>query len=163
MLISKLLARIVRGNVHGNNFRFEQRGHYPRRNGLARLSGLARMAAKPLSRLSSSSPSSPLLRYAMIVVATLCIAGCEKEPTREEILRKQREDFIKAKAGLEKMKADAEAQRRDQEEKFSKTIGGAMMKQAMEAASGKAKKNTEADDKVRRALDRDFGVPQKKQ
>jgi len=130
---------------------------------LSVFSALAGLAAKYPSPLSSSSLPSPLLKYTMIVVAALCIAGCEKEPTREEILRKQREDFIKAKAGLEKMKADAEAQRRDQEEKFSKMIGGAMMKQTMEAASGTAKKNTDADEKARRALDRDFGVPQKKQ
>ena len=94
----------------------------------------------------------------MIGIAALCIAGCEKELTREEIQRKQREDFIKADARLKEMKAEAEAQRRAREEASAKTIGGAMVKRTMETASGTAKPDKEADDKVKKALDRDFGA-----
>ena len=43
---------------------------------------------------------------------------------------------------------------------YTKTIGGAMVKRTMETAAGTAKKDKEADDRVRRALDRDFGAPQ---
>ena len=60
---------------------------------------------------------------------------------------------------LQKMKAEAEAQRRAREEMYTKTIGGAMVKRTMETTSGTAKKDKEADDRVRRALDRDFGAP----
>ena len=88
------------------------------------------------------------------------VAGCEKEMTREEILRKQREDYIKAKADLERMKAEAEARRNMRDETPPRTIGGAMFKRTMEAASGTGKKDKEADDRVKRALDRDFGAPQ---
>ena len=62
-------------------------------------------------------------------------------------------------AKVEKMKAEAEAQRRAREEMYTKTIGGAMVKRTMETTSGTAKKDKEADDRVRRALDRDFGAP----
>ena len=41
----------------------------------------------------------------------------------------------------------------------TKTIGGAMVRRTLETASGTAKKDKEADDRVRRALDRDFGAP----
>ena len=99
--------------------------------------------------------------FAMIGIATLCIAGCGKQESHEEELRRHWGN-IKTKADMEKMKADAEAQRRTREEKFSKTIGGAMVKRTMETASGTAKKDKEADAKVRAALDRDFGAPQPK-
>ena len=99
-------------------------------------------------------------RFALIGMAAFCIAGCEKELTREEIQRKQREDFIKADARLKELKSKAEAERRAREEMYTKTIGGAMVKRTMETASGTAKKDKEADDRVRRALDRDFGAPQ---
>ena len=49
------------------------------------------------------------VRFALVGIAALCIAGCEKELTREEIQRKQREDFIKADARLKELKAKAEA------------------------------------------------------
>ena len=49
--------------------------------------------------------------------------------------------------------------RKAQEEAFSKSIGGAMVKRTLEAASGTAKRDKEADDRVKRALDRDFGAP----
>ena len=101
-------------------------------------------------------------RFALIGIAALCIVGCEKELTREEIQRKQREDFIKADARLKELKAQAEAQRRAREEMATKTIGGAMVKRTMETASGTAKKDKEADDRVKKALDRDFGAPEKK-
>lgn len=92
--------------------------------------------------------------------ALVFAVGCEKEPTREEIMRKQWGDVM-TKSKFEKMKAEAEAKRKAQEEAFSKTIGGAMVKRTLEAASGTAQKDKEADDRVRRALDRDFGAPQK--
>lgn len=92
--------------------------------------------------------------------ALVFAVGCEKEPTREEIMRKQWGDVM-TKSKLEKMKAEAEAKRKAQEEAFSKTIGGVMVKRTLEAASGTAQKDKEADDRVRRALDRDFGAPQK--
>lgn len=91
--------------------------------------------------------------------ALVFAVGCEKEPTREEIMRKQWGDIM-TKSKFEKMKAEAEAKRKAQEEAFSKTIGGAMIKRTLETASGTAKKDKEADDRVRRALDRDFGAPQ---
>ena len=97
-------------------------------------------------------------RFAALGIAALCVAGCEKELTREEIQRKQREDFIKADARLKELKAQAEAQRRAREEMATKTIGGAMVKRTMETASGTAKPDKEADDKVKKALDRDFGA-----
>ena len=98
---------------------------------------------------------------ALVVLAGALVfaVGCEKEPTREEIMRKQWGDVM-TKSKFEKMKAEAEAKRKAQEEAFSKTIGGAMVKRTMETASGTAKKDQEADDRVRRALDRDFGAPQ---
>ena len=101
------------------------------------------------------------VRFALVGIAALCIAGCEKELTREEIQRKQREDFLKADARLKELKAKAEAERRAREEMSTKTIGGAMVKRTLETAAGTAKKDKEADDRVRRALDRDFGAPQK--
>jgi hypothetical protein len=99
-------------------------------------------------------------RFVLAGITALCIAGCEKELTREEIQRKQREDFIKADARLKELKAKAEAERRAREEMSTKTIGGAMVRRTLETASGTAKKDKEADDRVRRALDRDFGAPQ---
>ena len=99
------------------------------------------------------------VRFALVGIAALCIAGCEKELTREEIQRKQREDFIKADARLKELKSKAEAERRAREEMSTKTIGGAMVKRTLETAAGTAKKDKEADDRVRRALDRDFGAP----
>ena len=99
------------------------------------------------------------VRFALVGIVALCVAGCEKELTREEIQRKQREDFIKADARLKELKAKAEAQRRAREEMSTKTIGGAMVKRTLETAAGTAKKDKEADDRVRRALDRDFGAP----
>ena len=84
--------------------------------------------------------------------------GCEKELTREEIQRKQREDFIKADARLKEVLAKAEAERRAREEMSTKTIGGAMVKRTLEAAAGTAKRDKEADARVKRALDRDFGT-----
>jgi len=98
---------------------------------------------------------------ALVVLAGALVfaVGCEKEPTREEIMRKQWGDVM-TKSKFEKMKAEAEAKRKAQEEAFSKTIGGAMVKRTLEAASGTAKRDKEADDRVRRALDRDFGAPQ---
>ena len=98
---------------------------------------------------------------ALVVLAGALVfaVGCEKEPTREEIMRKQWGDVM-TKSKFEKMKAEAEAKRKAQEEAFSKTIGGTMVKRTLEAASGTAKKDKEADDRVRRALDRDFGAPQ---
>ena len=99
-----------------------------------------------------------MARLAALGIAALCIAGCEKELTREEIQRKQREDFIKADARLKELKTQAEAQRRAREEMSTKTIGGAMVKRTMETAAGTAKKDKEADDRVKRALDRDFGT-----
>ena len=101
-------------------------------------------------------------RFAVIGVALLCIAGCEKEETPAERNRRLWGD-IKTKADLEKMRTEAEAQRRADQEKFSKTIGGAMVKRTLETADGTAKKDKEADDRVKRALDRDFGVAPKKQ
>ena len=98
-------------------------------------------------------------RFVLAGITALCIAGCEKELTREEIQRKQREDFIKADARLKELKAKAEAERRAREEMYTKTIGGAMVKRTLETAAGTAKKDKEADDRVRRALDRDFGAP----
>ncbi len=98
-------------------------------------------------------------RFVLIGMAAFCIAGCEKELTREEIQRKQREDFIKADARLKELKAKAEAERRAREEMYTKTIGGAMVKRTLETAAGTAKRDKEADDRVRRALDRDFGAP----
>jgi len=95
-----------------------------------------------------------------LVGALVFAVGCEKEPTREEILRRQREELDRVTARLEKLKAEAEAKRKAQEEAFSKTIGGAMVKRTLEAASGTLKRDKEADDRVRRALDRDFGAPQ---
>ena len=100
------------------------------------------------------------VRFALVGIAALCIAGCEKELTREEIQRKQREDFIKADARLKELKAKAEAERRAREEMYTKTIGGAMVKRTLETVAGTAKKDKEADDRVKRALDRDFGAPQ---
>ena len=97
-------------------------------------------------------------RFAALGIAALCIAGCEKEPTREEILRKQREEFVKADAKLKERLAKIEAERRAREEMSTKTIGGAMVKRTMETASGTAKPDKEADDKVKKALDRDFGA-----
>lgn len=106
---------------------------------------------------------SKICRIALVAaIGTLAfVAGCEKEMTREEILRKQREDYIKAKADLERMKAEAEARRNARDEETPpRTIGGAMFKRTVEAASGTGKKDKEADDRVKRALDRDFGAPQ---
>ena len=103
-----------------------------------------------------------MARLAALGIAALCIAGCEKELTREEIQRKQREDFIKADARLKELKAQAEAQRRAREEMATKTIGGAMVKRTLETAAGTAKKDKAADDRVKKALDRDFGAPEKK-
>ena len=99
-------------------------------------------------------------RFAALGIAALCVAGCEKELTREEIQRKQREEFLKADASLKKRLAKIEAERRAREEMSTKTIGGAMVKRTLETASGTAKRDKEADDRVRRALDRDFGAPQ---
>ena len=98
-------------------------------------------------------------RFAMIGIAAFCIAGCEKELTREEFQRKQREEFLKADASLKERMAKLEAQRRAREEMSTKTIGGAMVKRTLETATGTAKRDKEADDRVRRALDRDFGAP----
>ena len=97
---------------------------------------------------------------ALVVLAGALVfaVGCEKEPTREEIMRKQWGDIM-TKSKFEKMKAEAEAKRKAQEEAFSKTIGGAMVKRTLETASGTDKKDKEADDRVKRALDRDFGAP----
>ena len=99
------------------------------------------------------------IALAVLAGALTFAVGCEKEPTREEIMRKQWGDVM-TKSKFEKMKAEAEAKRKAQEEAFSKTIGGAMVKRTLEAASGTGKKDKEADDRVRRALDRDFGAPQ---
>ena len=97
-------------------------------------------------------------RFALVGIAALCIAGCEKELTREEIQRKQREEFLKADASLKERMAKLEAQRRAREEMSTKTIGGAMVKRTLETAAGTAKRDKEADDRVKRALDRDFGT-----
>ena len=99
---------------------------------------------------------------AMVALAgalAITVAGCDNdEPkTHAELMKKYWD--VPTKAKVEKMKAEAEAQRRAQEEMYTKTIGGAMVKRTMETASGTAKKDKEADDRVRRALDRDFGVP----
>ena len=92
--------------------------------------------------------------------ALVFAVGCEKEPTREEIMRKQWGDVM-TKSKFEKMKAEAEARRNARDEETPpRTIGGAMFKRTMEAASGTGKKDKEADDRVKRALDRDFGAPQ---
>ena len=99
-------------------------------------------------------------RFVLAGITALCIAGCEKELTREEIQRKQREEFLKADASLKERMAKLEAQRRAREEMSTKTIGGAMVKRTLETATGTAKRDKEADDRVRRALDRDFGAPQ---
>ena len=90
----------------------------------------------------------------------ILVAGCDNdEPkTHAELMKKYWD--VPTKAKVEKMKAEAEAQRRAREEMYTKTIGGAMVKRTMETASGTAKKDKEADDRVRRALDRDFGAPQ---
>ena len=80
------------------------------------------------------------MRFALVGIAALCIVGCEKELTREEIQRKQREDFIKADARLKELKAKAEAERRAREEMYTKTIGGAMVKRTLETVAGTAKK-----------------------
>ena len=90
----------------------------------------------------------------------ILVAGCDNdEPkTHAELMKKYWD--VPTKAKIEKLKAEAEAQRRAQEEMYTKTIGGAMVKRTMETASGTAKKDKEADDRVRRALDRDFGAPQ---
>ena len=103
-----------------------------------------------------------MARIAFIGIAAFCIAGCERELTREEIQRKQREEFIKADARLKELKTQAEAQRRAREEMATKTIGGAMVKRTLETAADTAKRDKEADDRVKRALDRDFGAPEKK-
>ncbi len=102
-----------------------------------------------------------LIGIALVVLAGALVfaVGCEKEPTREEIMRKQWGDIM-TKSKFEKMKAEAEAQRRAREEMYTKTIGGAMVKRTMETASGTDKRDKEADYRVRRALDRDFGAPQ---
>ncbi len=90
----------------------------------------------------------------------ILVAGCDNdEPKTQAELMKKYWD-VPTKAKVEKLKAEAEAQRRAQEEIYTKTIGGAMVKRTMETASGTAKKDKEADDRVRRALDRDFGAPQ---
>ena len=99
-----------------------------------------------------------MARFALIGMAALCVAGCEKELTREEIQRKQREDFIKADRQLKERLAKIEAERRAREEMSTKTIGGAMVKLTLETAAGTAKRDKEADDRVKRALDRDFGA-----
>ena len=99
-----------------------------------------------------------MARFAALGIAALCIAGCEKELTREEIQRKQREDFIKADRQLKERLAKIEAERRAREEMSTKTIGGAMVKRTLETAAGTAKRDKEADDRVKRALDRDFGA-----
>lgn len=109
-----------------------------------------------------SSKFKSMARFAALGIAALCIAGCEKELTREEFQRKQREDFIKADRQLKERLAKIEAERRAREEMSTKTIGGAMVKRTLETAAGTVKKDKEADDRVRRALDRDFGAPQKK-
>lgn len=96
---------------------------------------------------------------AALAGALVFAVGCEKEPTREEIMRKQWGDIM-TKSKFEKMKAEAEAKRKAQEEAFSKTIGGSMVKRVLETSSGTDKKDKEADDRVKRALDRDFGAPQ---
>ena len=98
-------------------------------------------------------------RFSMVGIAAFCIAGCEKELTREEFQRKQREEFLKADASLKKRLAKIEAERRAREEMSTKTIGGAMVKRTLETAAGTAKRDKEADERVRRALDRDFGAP----
>ena len=102
-----------------------------------------------------------LVGIALVALAGALVfaVGCEKEPTREEIMRKQWGDVM-TKSKFEKMKAEAEAKRKAQEEAFSKTIGGSMVKRILETSSGTNKKDKEADDRVRRALDRDFGAPQ---
>ena len=97
-------------------------------------------------------------RFAMVGIAAFCIAGCEKELTREEFQRKQREEFLKADASLKKRLAKIEAERRAREEMSTKTIGGAMVKRTLETAAGTAKRDKEADARVKRALDRDFGA-----
>ena len=96
---------------------------------------------------------------AALAGALVFAVGCEKEPTREEIMRKQWGDVM-TKSKFEKMKAEAEAKRKAQEEAFSKSIGGSMVNRILETSSGTDKKDKEADDRVRRALDRDFGSPQ---
>ena len=97
---------------------------------------------------------------AAIGAFAILVAGCDNdEPkTHAELMKKYWD--VPTKAKVEKLKAEAEAQRRAQEEMYTKTIGGAMVKRTMETASGTAKKDKEADDRVRRALDRDFGAPQ---
>jgi antirestriction protein ArdC len=97
---------------------------------------------------------------AAIGAFAILVAGCDNdEPkTHAELMKKYWD--VPTKAKVEKMKAEAEAQRRAREEMYTKTIGGAMVKRTMETASGTAKKDKEADDRVRRALDRDFGAPQ---
>ena len=72
---------------------------------------------------------------AALAGALVFAVGCEKEPTREEIMRKQWGDVM-TKSKFEKMKAEAEEKRKAQEEAFSKSIGGAMVKRTLEAASG---------------------------
>ena len=96
---------------------------------------------------------------AAIGAFAILVAGCDNdEPkTHAELMKKYWD--VPTKAKVEKMKAEAEAQRRAREEMYTKTIGGAMVKRTMETASGTAKKDKEADDRVRRALDRDFGAP----
>ena len=97
---------------------------------------------------------------AAIGAFAILVAGCDNdEPKTQAELMKKYWD-VPTKAKVEKMKAEAEAQRRAREEMATKTIGGAMVKRTMETASGSAKKDQEADDRVRRALDRDFGAPQ---
>lgn len=97
---------------------------------------------------------------AAIGAFAILVAGCDNDEskTHAELMKKYWD--VPTKAKVEKMKAEAEAQRRAREEMYTKTIGGAMVKRTMETASGTAKKDKEADDRVRRALDRDFGAPQ---
>ena len=98
-------------------------------------------------------------RFVLAGITALCIAGCEKELTREEIQRKQREDFIKAADRLKEPHSKDEAERRAREATTTKTLGGAIVKRTLETEAETAKKDKEADDRVRRALDRDFGAP----
>ena len=100
-------------------------------------------------------------RLAAIALAVACVAGCGEEDPKE-LARKHQGDIM-TKAKFEKMKAENAAKRKAEQDARSKSIGASMVKRTMETAAGTSKKDNAADDKVKKALDRDFGaVPDSK-
>ena len=98
-----------------------------------------------------------IARIAVIGALAFTVAGCDNdEPKSQAELMKEYWD-VPTKAEVERKMAEEMAKRKADEEAFSKTIGGAMVKRTLEEASGTGKTDAEADDRVRRALDRDFG------